>query len=341
MAMTPIRPELGLQDWSPIARGGEAYGRGIGQGLAALGQGIGKAIEKHRLDKKEKADLEEFTQFANQFNIKPDEAKVAWKTGGREGAWQWLNGVKQQRQSDHELSLGLQILGNLKQSGTEFNMNDYMSWYSAGGGQSLATALRVLDIGTKTGLLPENLSEMDKAQLDHLRAQTEAALRGKAPSPTEVDKHLDNQAEAFMGLPDAEKEKRYSALPPEVRSRVDNEALERKQKEKALGPKDASPFTKAERERQYEREIDGITLGEYARKLRDLESGATKGQLDAKWWKPGIFEQDRIPEFDRILSQNPELFLEGTSPDVIANIGKGESFKLINPGGSVYTNTAR
>jgi hypothetical protein len=46
MAMTPIRPELGLQDWSPVARGGEAFGRGIGQGLAALGQGIGKAMEK-------------------------------------------------------------------------------------------------------------------------------------------------------------------------------------------------------------------------------------------------------------------------------------------------------
>lgn len=48
MAMTPIRPELGLQDWSPIARGGEAYGRGIGQGLAALGQGIGKGLEQKK-----------------------------------------------------------------------------------------------------------------------------------------------------------------------------------------------------------------------------------------------------------------------------------------------------
>lgn len=57
MAMTPIRPELGLQDWSPVARGGEAFGRGIGQGLAALGQGIGKGLEQKKANEQKNKQM--------------------------------------------------------------------------------------------------------------------------------------------------------------------------------------------------------------------------------------------------------------------------------------------
>lgn len=45
---TPVQPGLLRMDFSPIARGGEAFGAGIGQGLAALGQGIGKAQEQKK-----------------------------------------------------------------------------------------------------------------------------------------------------------------------------------------------------------------------------------------------------------------------------------------------------
>jgi F0F1-type ATP synthase membrane subunit c/vacuolar-type H+-ATPase subunit K len=53
MAMSQIRPELGRQDWSPIARGGQAFGQGVGQGLAQLGAGIGKAMDERKAMKAE------------------------------------------------------------------------------------------------------------------------------------------------------------------------------------------------------------------------------------------------------------------------------------------------
>jgi hypothetical protein len=52
MAMSQIRPELGRQDWSPIARGGQAFGQGVGQGLAQLGVGIGRGLEKRAEERK-------------------------------------------------------------------------------------------------------------------------------------------------------------------------------------------------------------------------------------------------------------------------------------------------
>jgi len=43
-----IRPELGRIDFSPIARGGQAFGQGVGQGLASLGAGLGKMKERRK-----------------------------------------------------------------------------------------------------------------------------------------------------------------------------------------------------------------------------------------------------------------------------------------------------
>jgi hypothetical protein len=55
-----VRPELGRQDWSAVARGGEAYGAGVGQGLASLGASVGKAMDQH---KQMKAEVKSFKDF--------------------------------------------------------------------------------------------------------------------------------------------------------------------------------------------------------------------------------------------------------------------------------------
>jgi hypothetical protein len=340
MAMSPIRPELGRQDWSPVARGGQAFGQGVGQGLAQLGAGIGQAIQRHREKKQDKAEFEEFRKVAEGIGLAPDESKVVWNTAGKQGAFAWLQQEKNKQQTSNEISLGMQILDNINRSGEDFSLTDYMSWYQGAGGQNPDIALQVLELGKRFGKVPEELSEKDQAQIDLYKAQAENLRGGKPPSPSEVDQSLDNAAQEFVGKSEQEKSQEYGSLDPSVRARVDEIELNRRAKEKSLEPSEGRPFTKAERERQYEREIDGITLGEYARKLRDLKKGATRGQLDAKWWKPGMFEQDRIEEFDRILSQNPELFLEGTPQSVIDNIGKGTSFS-VTPGGSGIRVSAR
>ena len=339
-----IRPELGRIDFSPIARGGQAFGQGVGQGLAQLGAGIGQAIQKHREKKQDKVDFEEFRKFSESLGLAPDEASVAWKTGGKQGAWQWAQGAKQSIDQKRDFGIALNAIGTAypatEDGRNEFSIPEYLRGFADMGGQDQKIALQILDLGQRFGMVPEKLSEKDQAQIDLIKAQTENLQGGKAPSPSQIDKSLDNAAEEFVGLSEQEKAEQYDQLPPEVRSRVDEKELDRALKKKSLEGDRARPFTKAEAEKQYAREIDEITLGEYARKLRDLESGATKGQLDAKWWKPGIFEQDRIPEFDRILSQNPELFLEGTPQEVIDNIGTGKAFST-TPGGSGIKITAR
>jgi hypothetical protein len=213
MAMTPIRPELGLQDWSPIARGGEAYGRGVGQGLAALGQGIGNAIEKHRRNQKEKADLDEFTQFANKFDIKPDEAKIAYKTAGPEGAWKWLGGIKQDRQNQSDLAAALGALQTAFPAGAgkegepnTFSVPAYLQGFSDLGGVNQSVAMKVLEFGNQSGMIPQAMSAKERSDIEKTRAETAKLtaetektgaetqeILGKKydkPEPSEYDKTL-------------------------------------------------------------------------------------------------------------------------------------------------------
>jgi hypothetical protein len=183
MAMSPIRPELGRQDWSPIARGGQAFGQGVGQGLAQLGAGIGQAIQQHREKKQDKADFEEFRKFSENLGLAPDEASVAWKTGGKQGAWQWAQGAKQSLDQKRDFGIALNALGTAypaTESGeNQFSIPAYLQGFSDLGGQDQKVAMSVLQMGDRFGMIPKEIGAKERADIEQTKAET-AETRAKA-----------------------------------------------------------------------------------------------------------------------------------------------------------------
>ena len=177
MAMSPIRPELGRIDFSPISRGGQAFGQGVGQGLAQLGAGIGSAIQQHREKKKDKADFEEFRKFSENLGLAPDEASVAWKTGGKQGAWQWAQSAKQGIDRKRDFGVALDALVTAypaTESGTnEFSVPAYLKGFSDLGGQDQKVAMAVLQLGDRFGMIPKEIGAKELADIEKTKAETE------------------------------------------------------------------------------------------------------------------------------------------------------------------------
>lgn len=168
-----IRPELGRMDFSPIERGGRAFGQGVGQGLASLGAGIGSAIRQ----KREKEELKQKESLAAQwvsdnYGVSLDDATAGVKSVGVDA----VIGVAEQQGQRRDLGAALQALDHAfpatASGDNKFSVPTYLQSFSELGGQDPNIALRALSIGQSAGLIPQEASPMDQAELEKTIAET-------------------------------------------------------------------------------------------------------------------------------------------------------------------------
>jgi len=153
--MSPIRPELGRQDWSPIARGGQAFGQGVGQGLAQLGAGIGQAIQQHRKKVAEDEMTASGIDALVGMGYTADEAKSAVKSIGAQNVGRFVSGL-------HEMNARFQMQNQQRQME----------------GIALARALQ----GSYLAQSQEQIESGEQPQVDWKAFQESALESGVSPS---------------------------------------------------------------------------------------------------------------------------------------------------------------
>ena len=188
MAMSPIRPELGRQDWSPVARGGQAFGQGVGQGLASLGASVGKAMDQRKAMKAEVKATKDLLsnpvmqQFAGTMGISPEQLEDM-KTRFEDGSLSEQAAVA--RSVNRTLGMVMQVGGNvMSQKPVQQPALEpvVMALSQARDPETgIVDPVKAYEIGVKLNADPKLLDQA----LDNVRPRQPLIAEGDEPTPFE------------------------------------------------------------------------------------------------------------------------------------------------------------